>query len=170
MEKENKVIAVCAGSFDPITKGHIDIIKRASKFSNKLIVGILNSQNKKYWFNLEERRELVEKCIGDLENVEVKSFDGLLVDFVTQNNANVIVRGLRAVSDYEYELQLALTNKSLSDQQVETMFLPSSRENLYLSSSLVREIAIHGGKLDEFISNEIIEDVKNRAKKMRKNK
>jgi pantetheine-phosphate adenylyltransferase len=167
MKNTNKVIAVCAGSFDPITKGHLDIIKRASKFSNKLIIGILNSHKKKYWFNLEERKELVEKCIIGLENVEVKTFDGLLVDFVLENKANVIVRGLRAVSDYEYELQLALTNKSLSDHQVETIFLPGSREHLYLSASLVREVALHGGKLDEFISPEIMDDVRKRAKRMK---
>ena len=99
--------------------------------------------------------------------LEVKSFDGLLVDFVLENNADIIVRGLRAVSDYEYELQLALTNKSLSDQKVETVFLPGSREHLYLSASLVREVALHGGKLDEFISPEIIEDVKERAKRIK---
>jgi pantetheine-phosphate adenylyltransferase len=167
MKNTNKVIAVCAGSFDPITKGHLDIIKRASKFSNKLIIGILNSHKKKYWFDLEERKELVEKCIIGLENVEVKTFDGLLVDFVLENKANVIVRGLRAVSDYEYELQLALTNKSLSDHQVETIFLPGSREHLYLSASLVREVALHGGKLDEFISPEIMDDVRKRAKRMK---
>ncbi|MEI6856527.1 pantetheine-phosphate adenylyltransferase [Psychrilyobacter sp.] len=162
-----KIIAVCAGSFDPITKGHLDIIKRASKFSNKLIVGILNSHNKKYWFNLEERKILVEKCLLEFNNIEVKTFDGLLVDFVLQNKANTIVRGLRAVSDYEYELQLALTNKSLSHNQVETIFLPGSRECLYLSSSLVREVAFHGGKIDEFISPDIVEDVKKRAKEMK---
>jgi len=162
-----KIVAVCAGSFDPITKGHLDIIKRASKFSNKLIVGILNSHNKKYWFNLEERKILVEKCLSEFDNIEVKAFDGLLVDFVLQNNATLVVRGLRAVSDYEYELQLALTNKSLSDNQVETIFLPGSRESLYLSASLVREVALHGGKVVEFISPEIIEDVKARAKQVR---
>ena len=162
-----KITAVCAGSFDPITKGHLDIIKRASKFSNKLIVGILNSYNKKYWFNLEERKILVEKCLLGFNNIEVKTFDGLLVDFVLQNKANIVVRGLRAVSDYEYELQLALTNKSLSNNQVETMFLPGSRESLYLSASLVREVALHGGKIDEFISPEIAEDVRQRAKKVK---
>ena len=167
MEKSNRVVAVCAGSFDPITKGHLDIIRRASKFSNKLIVGILNNHNKKYWFNLDEREKLLEKCITDLKNVEVKTFDGLLVDFVLENKANIIVRGLRAVSDYEYELQLALTNKSLSEHQVETIFLPGSREHLYLSASLVREVALHGGKLDEFISPEIMKDVKERAKLIR---
>jgi pantetheine-phosphate adenylyltransferase len=167
MEKLNKTIAVCAGSFDPITKGHLDIIRRASRFSDKLIVGILNSHKKKYWFDLDERKILVEKCLTGLDNVEVKSFDGLLVDFVLENNADIIVRGLRAVSDYEYELQLALTNKSLSDQKVETVFLPGSREHLYLSASLVREVALHGGKLDEFISPEIIEDVKERAKRIK---
>ncbi|MCK5780747.1 MAG: pantetheine-phosphate adenylyltransferase [Psychrilyobacter sp.] len=167
MEKNKKIVAVCAGSFDPITKGHIDIIKRTSKFSDKLIVGILNSHKKSYWFDLEERKKLVEKCLGCLDNIEVKTFDGLLVDFVLENKATIIVRGLRAVSDYEYELQLALTNKSLSEEGVETLFLPGSREHLYLSASLVREVALHGAKLDEFISQEIIDDVKNRAKLMK---
>jgi pantetheine-phosphate adenylyltransferase len=162
-----KITAVCAGSFDPITKGHLDIIRRASKFSNKLVVGILNNHKKKYWFNLDERKMLVEKCLSGLENIEVKTFDGLLIDFVLQNNANIVVRGLRAVSDYEYELQLALTNKSLSGNQVETIFLPGARESLYLSASLVREVAFHNGRIDEFISPEIIEDVKKRAKKIR---
>jgi pantetheine-phosphate adenylyltransferase len=167
MENKKKVIAVCAGSFDPITKGHLDIIKRASKFSDRLIVGILNSHKKNYWFNLDERKELVEKCLTELDNVEVKSFDGLLVDFVLENKANIIVRGLRAVSDYEYELQLALTNKSLSENNVETIFLPGSREHLYLSASLVREVALHGGKLDEFITPEIVKAVEERAKLMK---
>jgi len=162
-----KIIAVCAGSFDPITKGHLDIIKRASKFSNKLIVGIFHNHNKKYWFNLEERKVLVEKCLSEFDNIEVKTFDGLLVNFVLQNKANVVVRGLRAVSDYEYELQLALTNKSLSNNKIETIFLPGSRESLYLSASLVREVAFHGGKIDEFISPEIAEDVRKRAKDIR---
>lgn len=165
---EKKVIAICAGSFDPITKGHLDIIRRASKISDKLIVGVSNNYQKNYWFTLKEREELVGEAIEGLENVEVLSFEGLLVDFVMQQKGNLIVRGLRAVSDYEYELQLALTNRSLSDQGVETIFLPGSRENLYLSASLVREVAIHGGKLDEFIPESIMEKVKERGRKKAK--
>ncbi len=166
--KKKEIVAICAGSFDPITKGHLDIIKRSYKFADKLIIGVSNNYNKKYWFSLEERERLVKKCIKDFNNIEVKAFDGLLVDFVLENKGNLIVRGLRAVSDYEYELQLALTNKSLSQNQIETIFLPSSRENLYLSASLVREVAIHKGQLEEFIPSEIIEDVQNRANKLQK--
>jgi len=154
-----KRIAVYAGSFDPITKGHMDIIRRASKMSDKLVIGVLNNPNKKYWFNLKEREELVKKCTLELENVEVDSFEGLLVDFVKEKEGDLIIRGLRAVSDYEYELQLALTNKDLSDNDIETVFLPASRDNLYLSSSLVREVALYRKNLEDFIPKEVAEDI-----------
>ena len=159
---------VYAGSFDPITKGHVDIIRRAAKLTDKLIVGILNNGSKKYWFSLEERKKMVEKVIGDTHNIEIITFEGLLVDFMQENNAQVIVRGLRAVSDYEYELQLALGNSMLSEGTLETIFLPASRENLYLSASLVREIAINKGKIDHFVNKEIIEDIENKVIEMKK--
>lgn len=159
---------VYAGSFDPITKGHVDIIRRAAKLTDKLIVGILNNGSKKYWFSLEERKEMVEKVIGNTHNIEIQTFEGLLVDFMQENNAEVIVRGLRAVSDYEYELQLALGNSMLSEGTLETIFLPASRENLYLSASLVREIAMNKGKIDHFVNKEIIEDIENKVIEMKK--
>ncbi|GLI56017.1 phosphopantetheine adenylyltransferase [Propionigenium maris DSM 9537] len=161
-------VGVYAGSFDPITKGHVDIIKRAAKLTDKLIVGILNNGSKKYWFSLEERKQMVEKVIGSIENIQIKTFEGLLVDFMEENNADVIVRGLRAVSDYEYELQLALGNSVLSEGRLETVFLPATRENLYLSSSLVREIALNKGKLDSFVNKEIIEDIEKKVCDMKK--
>lgn len=161
-------VGVYAGSFDPITKGHVDIIKRAAKLTDNLIVGILNNGSKKYWFSLEERRIMVEKIIGGIDNIEIKTFEGLLVDFMQENDAQIIVRGLRAVSDYEYELQLALGNSMLSEGELETIFLPASRENLYLSSSLVREIAINKGKVDKFVNKEIIEDIENKVLHMKK--
>ncbi len=161
-------VGVYAGSFDPITKGHVDIIKRAAKLTDKLIVGILNNGSKKYWFSLEERKQMVEKVIGSIENIQIKTFEGLLVDFMKENNADVIVRGLRAVSDYEYELQLALGNSVLSEGKLETVFLPATRENLYLSSSLVREIALNKGKLDSFVNKEIIEDIEKKVCDMKK--
>ena len=111
---------------------------------------------------------MVEKIIGDIENIEIKTFEGLLVDFMQENNAEVIVRGLRAVSDYEYELQLALGNSVLSEGKLETIFLPASRENLYLSASLVREIAINKGKIDHFVNKEIVEDIENKVLEMKK--
>ena len=161
-------VGVYAGSFDPITKGHVDIIKRAAKLTDKLIVGILNNSSKKYWFSLDERKTMVEKIIGEIENIEIKTFEGLLVDFMQENNAQIIVRGLRAVSDYEYELQLALGNSVLSEGELETIFLPASRENLYLSSSLVREIAINKGKIEKFVNKEIVEDIENKVLDMKK--
>ncbi len=161
-------VAVYAGSFDPVTKGHVDIIHRAAHMFDKIVVGILNNTNKSYWFNLDERKHLLEKVVKDMENVEIQCFQGLLVDFMKKNNSDIIVRGLRAVSDYEYELQIALANKSLSDGKIETIFLPASRENLYISSSIVREIASFGGNLEEFVDEDIIEDLKNKVKRIEK--
>lgn len=156
-------IAVYAGSFDPITKGHIDIIKRSTKLFDKVIVAVLNNGNKKYWFSLEERKELVKKAIKEpTGNLEVDSFEGLLVNFMEKKGATIVVRGLRAVSDYEYELQLALTNNVIAPIEIETVFLTASRENLYLSSSLVKEIAVNNGDISEFVSEEIIEAIKNK--------
>lgn len=160
-------IAVYAGSFDPVTKGHLDIIKRSVKIFDKVIVAVLNNGNKKYWFDLEERKKLIEKSIGKDINFEIKSFDGLLVDFMDENNATILIRGLRAVSDYEYELQLALTNDVLAKNNMETIFLSASRENLYLSASLVKEIAVNKGDISEFVSGEIIKDIENKVDKLR---
>lgn len=162
-----KKIAVYAGSFDPVTKGHMDIIKRSAKLFDKVIVAILNNSGKKYWFNLDERKELIEKSLPNNIQVEIASFDGLLVDFMRNNNASVLVRGLRAVSDYEYELQLALTNDILSKNSIETIFLTASRENLYLSASIVKDIALNGGSLSEFVNDNIIEDIQNKVKSLR---
>ncbi|ADO83283.1 pantetheine-phosphate adenylyltransferase [Ilyobacter polytropus] len=159
-------IGVYAGSFDPITKGHEDIIRRAANLTDKLIIGILNSASKNYWFDLKERGELIKKVIGNLDNVEIMSFEGLLVDFMRKNNANIVFRGLRAVSDYEYELQMALGNSVLSGGELETVFLPASRENLYLSSSLVREVALNKGNLEHFVNKKIVEDISRKVDEM----
>ncbi|WP_372713720.1 pantetheine-phosphate adenylyltransferase [Ilyobacter sp.] len=159
-------IGVYAGSFDPITKGHEDIIKRAANLTDKLIIGILNSASKKYWFDLKEREELIKKVVEDLDNVEIMSFNGLLVNFMKENNANIVFRGLRAVSDYEYELQMALGNSVLSNGELETVFLPASRENLYLSASLVREVALNKGNLEHFVNKKIVKDICNKVDEM----
>lgn len=156
-------IAVYAGSFDPITKGHQDIIRRASKICDKLIVAVLNNSSKKYWFNLEERKAMVKKLLADLPNVEVVDFSGLLVDFMVENSIQVIIRGLRAVSDYEYELTLAYGNYDISDGDIETILIPAAKEYLYLSSSVVREIATYNGRLDKFIDERIMDDIRKRA-------
>lgn len=161
-------IAVYAGSFDPVTNGHIDIIKRSTKLFDKVIVAILNNSSKNYWFNLKEREELIRKSLEESSiDVEIDSFDGLLVDFMKNRNATVLIRGLRAVSDYEYELQLALTNDVLSENSIETIFLTASRENLYLSASIVKDIALNNGELKGFVNEKIIEDIKNKVKGLR---
>lgn len=166
MEKSNRV-AVYPGSFDPITKGHVDIINRTSEIFDRVVIAVLKNMTKKPWFDFEERVQLIKKVIGQNEKIEVKCFDGLLVDFMEQNNAGVIIRGLRAVSDYEYELQLSLTNSMLSNNKIETIFLPASRENLYLSSSIVKEISLYGAKIEELVDESIVEDIKRRAKEMK---
>lgn len=161
-------IGVYAGSFDPVTKGHVDIIKRAAKLVDKLVVGVLNNSSKKYWFSLEERKEMVSKVVGDLGNIEIDSFEGLLVDFMKKKESTLVIRGLRAVSDYEYELQLALGNNDISDVELETIFLPASRGNLYLSSSLVREVAINKGKIDRFVNKEVIDTIIDKVAELKK--
>ncbi len=146
--------AVYPGSFDPITKGHLDIINRASAIFDEVIVAVLNNSQKKYMFSLDERVALVEDVVSDIENASVGQFSGLLVDFAAQEKADVIVRGLRAVSDFEYEMQISLLNLQLSPE-LETVFLVSTGDFAYLSSSLVREVAMHGGDLTAFVPKSV---------------
>lgn len=146
---------VYSGSFDPITKGHEDIIKRAAKMTDKLIVAVLNNVNKKYLFSLEERTDMVINSLRDIENIEVKSFQGLLTDFMEENDIKFIIRGLRAVSDYEYELTMAFANSDISCGKAETIFMPASKQYMYLSSTVVREIANYGGKLSDYLSEHV---------------
>ncbi len=149
---------VYPGSFDPLTNGHLDIINRASKLFDKLIVGVLHNDAKKAIFSMEERVYLIKKCTADIENVEVAMFDGLLVDFVKANHAAAIVKGLRAVSDYEYELQMAMLNKHI-DEKVETIFLMADIQNSFLSSSIVKDLAKHGGDITGLVPESIKEDI-----------
>lgn len=137
-------IAVCPGSFDPATNGHIDIIKRSAELFDRVIVAVLNNPNKQPLFSVEERVELLRKTCGSMENVEIDSFSGLLIEYAKSRNVNVIVKGLRAVSDFEYELQMALMNKKLYPG-IETVFMMTSSKYSYLSSSLVKEVARLGG-------------------------
>ena len=150
-------IALYPGSFDPITKGHIDIIKRSSHLFDKLIIGIFkNSTKSKAWFSDEEKVEMIEEILKKENiNAEIKIFNGLLVDFMYEENVNILIRGLRALSDYEYELQFTLTNKTLSKSEFETVFLTASREYLYLSSSLVKEVALNKGDLHFFVTENV---------------
>lgn len=160
----NERIAICPGSFDPITFGHIDIITRASAMFDKIIVVVMKNNNKTSSFSSEERKEFIIKSVGNLKNVEVDVYDGLLADYAKQKNACAIIKGLRAMSDFEYEFQMALTNKKLNPQ-VETIFLTTSAENMYLSSSMVKQIASMGGDISEFVPNSILEEISNRLKK-----
>ncbi len=151
-------VAIYPGSFDPITNGHLDIIERGSKIFDKLIVGVLVNIDKRGLFFIEERVELIKRVTSNLENVEVVSFNGLLVDLAKRNNARVILKGLRAVSDFEYEFQMALMNSQL-DNEVETLFMTTSAANSFLSSSSVKQVAKFGGDIKGLVPDEIIDDV-----------
>ena len=143
-------IAIYPGTFDPITLGHLDVIKRALKLFDRVIVGIADNPAKKPFFPLADRVNMVKESVSLLENVEVKSFSGLLVDFARKNKARVVVRGLRAVSDFEEEFQMATVNRKL-DPGLETVFVMTSEKYFYLSSGIVREIVALGGHAEEFV-------------------
>jgi pantetheine-phosphate adenylyltransferase len=140
------VIAICPGSFDPVTNGHLDLIERAAKIFDKLIVSVLRNQEKEPLFDVNERLEMLREVMRPFANVEIDSFAGLLMEYARQKQARVILRGIRAVSDYEYELQMALMNRKL-EPQVETVFMLPGEAYSYLSSRLVREVARLGGSL-----------------------
>jgi len=144
------LIAVYPGSFDPTTFGHIDIIARAARFVDRLYVAVLNNSAKNALFSVEERMQQLQELTGDLPNVVVDSFSGLLVDYARQQNARIIIRGLRAVTDFEYEFQMALANRSMA-RDIETLFISANTQHLYLSSSIVKEIAKYGGNIDEMV-------------------
>ncbi len=146
------------GTFDPVTRGHLDIIMRSSKLVDRLVIGVLPNQAKRPWFTVEERMELIRKCTGNISNVEVMSFDGLTVDFGRSLGASMIVRGLRAITDFEYELQIAQINHKLNPD-IDTVFFTTNVEYSYVSSSIVKEIASYGGDISGFVSQEIIEDI-----------
>ena len=148
--------AVYPGTFDPMTNGHLDIIRRASGLFDEIIVAVAPSHAKNPFFNIEERIALLEKALENLTNVTVVGFDCLLIDFVKQQNANIILRGLRAVSDFEYEFQLAGMNRKLS-KDVETIFLTPSEEYMFISSTLVREIASLNGDVSQFVPQHVLE-------------
>ena len=156
--------AIYPGTFDPITCGHLDIIKRASKSFGTLYVAIMKNPNKHCTFSEEERLEMIKKCTKDIKNVKVVIGDGLTVDFAKKLGCNAIVRGIRAVTDYETELALATSNMILDDS-IETYFLVSKPELSFLSSSIAKEIASFGGDIKEFIPDRIVKDVKKKLKK-----
>lgn len=157
-------IAVYPGSFDPVTKGHLDIIDRAAKIFDKVVVVAMTNAKKKAVFSLEERCDFIRRCTKNYNNVEVSASDSLLAEWVDSVGDCVLVKGLRAVSDFESEFQMALINRKLNPD-LETLFLPTSEEHLYLSSSVVKEICSLGGDISAFLDKEILDDVKERLLK-----
>lgn len=153
------VKAVYPGSFDPITNGHLDIIKRASKIFEEVTVAVAINSSKEPLFSIEERIEIVKRVVKDYPNVKVDTFNGLLVQYCKENRAKVIIKGLRAVSDFEYEFQMASINKKLIDE-VETLFMMTNTKYSYLSSSLVKEIARLNGCIKELVPNELVPIIK----------
>lgn len=143
-------IAIYAGSFDPLTRGHEDLIRRSLEFVDGLVVAIANNSSKTPLFTLDERMALIRSAVGDDKKIQIKTFNGLLVDFAKEVGASLIIRGLRAVSDFEYEFQMALMNRHMSPG-LETVFMVPSVETTYISSSVVREVAQHGGKLEGLV-------------------
>lgn len=150
--------AIYPGSFDPVTNGHVDMILRSSKIVDHLIVGVLNNSAKKSLFSIEERVSMLKELTKDLPNVEVTSFDGLLVDYMREIDANIIVRGLRAVTDFEYELQIAQTNH-IENTEIETIFLTTNLQYSYLSSTIVKEFASYGGDISKFVPEQFVDRI-----------
>ena len=154
-------LAICPGIFDPVTIGHLDIIGRARKIFDHVIVAVMVNPEKHTMFTTEERIALIQKCTKDMEDVEVVSFDGLLADYAKMRGATAIVKGLRAMSDFEYEFQQALTNRKLNPE-LETVFMITRAENMFLSSSIVKQIASFGGDVSNFVPACILDDIKER--------
>ncbi len=151
-------IAIYPGSFDPITNGHLDIITRGAKIYDKVIVAVLVNMDKNCLFTIEERVDLIKRVTKNLDNVEVLSFDGLLVDFAKMHNSKVILKGLRTMSDFEYEFQMALMNSKL-DSDIETVFMMTSSEFSYVSSSSVKQVAKFGGNINGLVPDELISEL-----------
>ena len=162
-------IAIYPGSFDPLTLGHLNIIKRAARCFDKLIVCVMVNSQKKGLFSPEERVELIRRVVQKLPNVEVDCSATLLAEYAREKHACVVIKGLRAVSDYEKEVQMALINRKLNPR-LETMFLASSEKYTYLSSTIVKEMARYGANLGDFLPREIVEDVNQRMKELQEGK
>ena len=159
--------AIYPGSFDPVTNGHIDIIKRAAAISDELIVGVLQNKAKTPLFSVEERVIILREVTKNLKNVKIMTFEGLLIDFAAQMDAKVIVRGLRAITDFEYELQMSQTNRKLN-ADIETLFLTTSLEYSFLSSTTVKEVASFGGDITQFVPEFVAEKITEKIKEKRR--
>lgn len=155
--------AIFAGSFDPITNGHLDLIERASKLFDELQIGVLYNPNKKGLFTFEERVKLIEDCTNHIDNIKVVSFDGLLVDYCEQNNIQTLVRGIRNSADVEYELQMAHMNRELNSN-IETIILPTTTKYSYVSSSLIKELLKFDANIENLVPKVIVEELKKKSK------
>ena len=156
--------AVYPGSFDPVTFGHLDVMKRSAALVDELIVAVLQNNKKNPLFSVEERVNILKKVTKDIPNIRVKSFDGLSIDFVKKCDAQFLIRGLRAITDFEYELQMAQTNR-IMDPGIDTIFLTTSLEYAYLSSSTVKEVALYGGDISKFVPEEVVFEINRKMKK-----
>ncbi|MGD9678635.1 MAG: pantetheine-phosphate adenylyltransferase [Vulcanibacillus sp.] len=159
--------AVYPGSFDPITYGHLDIIQRGTKIFNKVTVAVLINPTKTPLFTVEERISLIKEATKDMPNVEVDSFDGLLVNYMVKNNGNTIIKGLRAISDFEYELQMASINRKL-DENIETFFMMTNNKYSFLSSSIVKDVARHNGDVKDLVPNVVDQALKEKYVKLKR--
>lgn len=159
----NDIIAICPGSFDPVTVGHIDVISRAAQMFSKVVVVVMRNRDKPPCFSAEERVEMLRQATADIPNVRVDCYDGLLAQYAESIGARAIVKGLRAMSDFEYEFQMALTNKKLYPS-AETVFLTTKAENMYLSSSMVKQIGSMGGDISDFVPKMIHQKIAERLK------
>lgn len=160
-----KITALYPGTFDPITNGHIDIIKRASKLFDKVIVTIAVNSSKKQLFSKEERKDMILKCIKTFKNVSVDTFDGLIVDYARKKNASVLIRGMRAVSDFEYEFQMSLINSKLN-KDITTIFMMPNEKYTYLNSSIVRELSSFKGNISDFVPKYVQKRLKEKLKSL----
>ncbi len=158
--------AIYPGSFDPVTFGHLDVIHRASTMFDELVVSVLNNKAKSPLFSAEERVKMLQEATKDIDNIKITSFSGLLIDYAKEIDVHIAIRGLRAITDFEYELQIAQTNRKLSEGELDTVFLTTSLEYAYLSSSSVKEIASFGGDVSQCVPAFVMEKIYNRYREI----
>ncbi len=155
-----------AGTFDPITNGHLDLIRRGSKMCKELVVGVLSNKSKQPLFSTDERIKMIEMCTGDIDNIKIDTFDGLLADYVKMNNIDIVLRGLRMYMDFEYEMQMAQMNARLYNGDVETVFLMTAPDYSFVSSSIVKEVSLLKGDVDGLVPDSVLEFMKDKYSKL----
>ena len=159
--------AIYPGSFDPITNGHLDIIKRSAKICDSLVVAITDTKDKDFMFDIFERKKIIEMSTKNINNIEIKTFDGLLIDFAKKENIDIIIRGLRVLSDFEYEFKMALMNRNLN-KDIDTLFMMAHEKYTYISSSLIKEVASLGGEIDNYVPKHVLEIINTKLNESKK--